>query len=51
MLGATSPTLLGISLDMELCGMTPRQLPTYSAYDEYEITTTSHMIVLTESSS
>ena len=40
MQGATLPTLLGISPDMEPCGMTPRQLPTYSAYDEYETTTT-----------
>ena len=40
MQGAALPTLLGVSLDMELCGMTTRQLPTYSAYDEYETTTT-----------
>ena len=51
MLGDASSTLLGISLDMEPYGMTPRQSPTHSVYGESETTTTEHTTALTESSS
>ena len=51
MLGAASPTLLGISLGTGPSGMTPRQSLTSSVYGESEIIIISHTTAPTENSS
>ena len=46
MLGAASPTLLGISLDTGPFGMTPKQSLTSSVYGESRTTIMSHMTAI-----